>query len=162
MNAEDECEGVLEPHSKLLHQGEVRAVLTCVNPRWLSEEYDSLIRNRGFFMAFETTVIFRHMEASPALCADVVRHADKLELFAPGILACHVTVDRAEHRHRHGSRYVVRACLTLPGIEFEAGQTQSPDQAHEDPHHAVTETFDALRRQLQQFMQKRREHTSPV
>jgi ribosome-associated translation inhibitor RaiA len=50
----------------------------------------------------------------------------------------------------------------LPGSELEAGQTQSPDQAHEDPHRAVTETFDALRRQLQQFVQKRREHPRAV
>ena len=113
-------------------------------------------------MAFETTVIFRDMEASPALCADVVRHAEKLELFAPGILACHVTVDHAEHRHHHGNRYVVRARLMLPGSELEVGQTQSPDQAHEDPHRAVTETFDALRRQLQQFVQKRRERARDV
>ena len=113
-------------------------------------------------MAFETTVIFRDMEASPALCADVVRHAEKLELFAPGILACHVTVDHAEHRHHHGNRYVVRARLVLPGSELEAGQTQSPEQAHEDPHRAVTETFDALRRQLQQFVQKRRGHPRAV
>ena len=109
-------------------------------------------------MAFETTVVFRDMDASPALRADVLRHADKLELFAPGILACHVTVDRAEHRHHQGNRYVVRARLVLPGTEIEAGQTPPPNEAHEDPHRAVTDTFDALRRQLQQFVEKRREH----
>ena len=113
-------------------------------------------------MSFETTVVFRDMDASPALRADVIRHAEKLELFAPGILACHVTVDRAEHRHHHGNRYVVRARLMLPGTELEAGQAQSPDQAHEDPHRAVTDTFDALRRQLQQFVQKRREYPKAV
>lgn len=109
-------------------------------------------------MAFETNVIFRNMDVSPALRADVVRHAEKLELFAPGILECHVTVDRAEHRHHQGNRYVVRARLKLPGTELEAG---APNQAHEDPHRAVVETFDALRRQLQDFVEKRRDYSKP-
>lgn len=113
-------------------------------------------------MAIETTVIFRDMDVSPALQADVIRHAEKLERFAPGILACHVTVDCAEHRHLHGNRYVVRARLTLPGAELEAGQTRTPNQAHEDPHRAVIDTFDALRRQLQDFVRKRRDHTKPA
>lgn len=106
-------------------------------------------------MAFETTVVFRDMDVSATLHADVVRHARKLELFAPGILGCHVTVDRAEHRHHRGDRYVVRALLKLPGAELEAG---SAGQAHEDPHSAVSETFDALRRRLQQHVEKRRDH----
>ena len=109
-------------------------------------------------MAFETTVIFRDIDVSPALRADVVRHAEKLEQFAPGILACHVTVDRAERRHHQGNRYVVRARLKLTGTELEAGAS---NQAHEDPHRAVIETFDALRRQLQDFVEKRRDHTKP-
>lgn len=109
-------------------------------------------------MAFETTVIFRDMDVSPALHADVVKHAEKLELFAPGILACHVTIDRPERRHHQGNRYVVRARLKLPGAELEAGASS---QAHEDPHRAVIETFDALRRQLQDFVNKRRDHTRP-
>lgn len=107
-------------------------------------------------MAFETTVVFRDMDVSPALQDDVRRHAEKLERFAPGILSCHVTVARAEHHHHQGNRYTVRARLTLPGGEVEAGQTPTPDQAHEDPHRAVVDTFDALRRQLQDFVRKRR------
>jgi ribosome-associated translation inhibitor RaiA len=109
-------------------------------------------------MAFETTVVFRDMDVSPALHADVIKHARKLERFAPGILACHVTIDRTEHRHRHGDRFVVRARLTLPGGELDAGQTPAPNLAHEDPHRAVIDTFDALRRQLQDLVRKRRAH----
>jgi len=110
-------------------------------------------------MAFETTVVFRDMDVSPALQKDVLAHARKLERFAQGIISCHVTVDRSEHRHHHGDRFIVRARLTLPGAKLEAGQTQSPNHAHEDPHRAVVDTFDALRRQLQDYMRKRRGDT---
>ena len=110
-------------------------------------------------MAFETTVVFRDMEASPALHDDVLAHARKLERFAPAIAACHVTIDRTEHRHHHGNRFLVRARLTLPGAELEAGHTRSPNQSHEDPHRAVADTFDALRRQLQDYVRKRRGDT---
>jgi ribosomal subunit interface protein len=110
-------------------------------------------------MAFETTVVFRDMDASPALQEDIVRHAAKLERFASRILSCDVTVARAEHRHHQGNRFVVHARLKLPGAQLEAGQTHAPDSAHEDPHRAVTDTFDALRRQLEEFVRKRRGDT---
>ncbi|HZX90120.1 MAG TPA: hypothetical protein VFE67_05715, partial [Rudaea sp.] len=84
---------------------------------------------------------FRDRRAAGAeLALQVVRHAETLELFAPGSLVCRVTVDHAEHRHLHGNRYIVRAPLMLPGSELEAGQTQAPDQAHEDPHRAQRDT----------------------
>jgi ribosomal subunit interface protein len=110
-------------------------------------------------MAFETTVVFRDMDVSPALQEDIVRHATKLERFASRIASCHVTVSRTEHRHHHGNRFVVHARLALPGAELEAGQTRSPNRAHEDPHRAVLDTFDALRRQLEDFVRKRRGDT---
>ena len=110
-------------------------------------------------MAFETTVVFRDLDVSPALQEDIVRHAAKLERFASRILSCHVTVARAEHHQHQGNRFIVHARLTLPGAELEAGQTRSPNRAHEDPHRAVADTFDALRRQLEDFVRKRRGDT---
>ena len=107
-------------------------------------------------MAFETTVVFRDMAASPALRDDILKHAQKLEHFSSEIISCHVTVECAEHRHHQGNRYLVRARLILPGTEFEAGHTPSADVAHEDAHRAVVDTFDALRRQLQDFVRRRR------
>lgn len=107
-------------------------------------------------MAFETTVVFRDMDVSPALHEDVLKHAAKLERFASGILSCHVTVASAERHHHQGNRFTVHARLTLPGADLEAGKTHSPNHAHEDPHRAVVDTFDSLRRQLQDFVRKRR------
>jgi ribosomal subunit interface protein len=107
-------------------------------------------------MTFETTVTFRDMDISPAVRDDVLKHAAKLERFAPRITSCHVTVSRSEHRHHHGNRFVVHARLALPGIELEAGHTHPLSHAHKDPHLALTDTFDALRRQLQDFVKKRR------
>ena len=114
-------------------------------------------------MPFETIVVFRDVDVSAALQEDIVRHAAKLEQFAPRILACHVSVSRAEHRHHHGNRYIVRARVTIPDAELQAGQTRSLNRAHEDPHRAVTDAFDALRRQLEDFVRKQRdEYRAPV
>jgi len=113
-------------------------------------------------MAFDTTVVFRDMSASPALQADILAHARKLERFSPRILSCHVAVEHAERRHHQGNRFVVRARLTLPGAELTAGQTATANLAHEDPHRAVFDTFDSLRRQLQDFTHGRRSHSTSL
>jgi len=113
-------------------------------------------------MPFETTILFRDMDASPALRADILAHARKLERFSPRILACHIAVEHAERHHHQGNRFVVRARLTLPGAELTAGQTPTPNEAHEDPHRAVIDAFDSLRRQLQDFTHTQRSHATSL
>lgn len=101
-------------------------------------------------------VTFQGMEPSPALRADIEQHARRMLRFAPRMLACHVVVRLGEAHHQTGNRYFVHARATLPGGEVEAGRTATPDQTHADPYVAVRDTFDALRRQLEDFVRVKR------
>lgn len=102
------------------------------------------------------SVTFQGLPSSTALHADIERHAQRLERFAPRLLACHVTVRHSEDRHHKGNRYLVHVRATLPGGEFEAGCTSERDHSHEDPYVAVRDAFDSLRRQLEDFVRIRR------
>ena len=107
-------------------------------------------------MSLPITVTFQGMSPSPALRTDIEQHAERLQRFAPRLLSCTATVRRSEDRHHKGNRYVIHARVALPGGEFEAGRTTEPDHSHEDPYVAVRDTFDALRRQLEDFVRIQR------
>lgn len=106
-------------------------------------------------MNLPVTIVFQDMASSPALRADIERHAEHLVRFAPRLHSCHVTLRRNEGRHHQGNRYIAHVRVTLPGGEFEAGRAADPDRSHEDAYVAVRDSFDALRRQLEDFMRIR-------
>jgi len=107
-------------------------------------------------MAVPITITFIDMEPSPALREDIERHAEKLEQFAPRLLSCEVTVRRSEARRRQGNRYLVHVLAKLPGTFLEAGKSPDPDQSHEDAHVAARDSFDAMRRQLEDYVRIQR------
>jgi len=78
----------------------------------------------------------------------IVKQAGKLERFAHDVISCQVVVERGARRHQHGNPYKVHARLVLPDREFEAGFAVREDHRGDDPFAAVTETFEALRRQV--------------
>lgn len=101
-------------------------------------------------------VTFQGMSPSAALQASIEHHLERLERVAPHLQTCCATVQRNEARHRQGNQYLVRVRVTLPGGEFEAGHTPVPDHSHDNPYVAVRDTFNTLRRQLEDFAQIRR------
>lgn len=107
-------------------------------------------------MSVETTVSFQGMEPSAALRADIERHAEKLQRFAPRLTDCQVTVSLDEQRHQKGNRYQVHVRATMPGGDFDAGRSPPLDQSHEDAYVAVRDAFDALRRQLEDHVRIQR------
>jgi ribosome-associated translation inhibitor RaiA len=107
-------------------------------------------------MTLPVTIVFQDMPPSPALRADIERHAEHLTRFAPRLLACHVTLRHSESRHHQGNRYLAHVRVTLPGGELAAGRTADPDHSHQDAYVAVRDAFDALRRQLEDFQRIRR------
>jgi ribosomal subunit interface protein len=107
-------------------------------------------------MTIRASITFRGMAASEALRARIEEHAQRLERFAEDILACNVVVSACEHKHHHGNRYNVRASVTLRDCTIEAGHTPSPDISHEDAYLAVTQTFDALHRRVEDHVRRRR------
>jgi ribosome-associated translation inhibitor RaiA len=107
-------------------------------------------------MALAVNVTFLGMPPSPALRSDIEARAAKLTQFAPRLKACDVSVRLNEHRHVHDNRYLVHAHLTLPGGDIQAGRSADADHSHEDPYLAVRDAFDALRRQLEDYVRIRR------
>jgi len=106
-------------------------------------------------MDIPVIVSFLGASASPALRADIERHAQRLLRFAPGLLACDVTVSRSTQRHRHGNRYRVHASARVPGRTIEVECESGP----EDIYAAAHDAFDALRRQLEDHVRIRRGDT---
>lgn len=107
-------------------------------------------------MSLPVTVVFKDVSPSPALRIHIERHAEHLARIASRLHACQVTLRRKEGRHRKGNRYLVHVRVTLPGGEFEAGHAMELDHSHEDAYVAVRDAFDALRRQLEDFIRIRR------
>ena len=95
-----------------------------------------------------TQVTFRGMPHSDAVETSILRKAEKLEAVYPGIVRCHVVVERAQNRHRHGNLYEVRVDVTVKGAELSADNDRGKDHAHEDVYVAIRDTFVAMRRRL--------------
>jgi ribosome-associated translation inhibitor RaiA len=101
-------------------------------------------------------IMFRHMDPSPALEARIRQRAAELDQFFGRIIACRVVVECRHPRHSQGNLFEVRIDLTLPGSEVVAGSGSGVNHAHEDPHVAVRDAFDALRRRVEDHARVRR------
>lgn len=107
-------------------------------------------------MSLSVDISFHNMMASDALRASIEEHAARLEAFADDILFCHVVVEPTERRHHQGNRYRVHVHLALSGGTIDAGKTPDDDHSHEDAYVAVRDAFDSARRQLEDFVRRRR------
>lgn len=112
-------------------------------------------------MSIPTTITFHGTDSSQALEAHIRDRVQRLERFAGDIVACRVVVERAEGRGHHGNRFNVHAHLTMRGRELDAGHTATADNRHEDPYVAVADTFDALRRRVEDYVRRRRGDVKP-
>lgn len=119
-------------------------------------------------------VSFRHLPYDASLAADIRARATRLLTFHGRILNCHVAVERPHHSHVHGDRYHVRIELAVPGelliitheptplaVRSGDGGTEDHKSTESAVHHrdvAVTlhEAFDEARRQLEDYVQRRR------
>lgn len=108
------------------------------------------------FTTIPTRVLFDGMDASAALRAKIEQRAQRLARFAADIETCQVTVRACEHHHRHGNRYNVHARVTMHGRTIEAGHTPTSDPGHDDPYMAMAQTFDSLRRRIEDHVRRRR------
>ncbi len=105
-------------------------------------------------MPVDAQISFRHMKTSEALESLIQGRAAELEQFSDRITACRVMIEASAKRHRQGNTYHVRVELSVPGGTIIADQDPGLDHAHEDPHVAVRDAFDAARRRLQDHMRR--------
>ena len=101
-------------------------------------------------------ITFRHMEPSPALEAEVRERVEKLEKFCDDIIGCRVMFEEPHQHHHQGNLYHFRIDLTVPGKEIVVKRSPDDEHAHEDAFVALRDAFDAMRRQLEDYVRKRR------
>lgn len=107
-------------------------------------------------MQIPLEITFRGLPHSDAVEARIREKVDKLDKFHPHIMSCRVAVE-AEHKHHHqGNQYHVRIDITTPRKELVVSHEHHDKQAHEDIYVAIRDSFDAAKRQLEEYSQLRR------
>lgn len=110
-------------------------------------------------MKLPPQITFRNMSASGAMEQDIRDRVGKLDEFYDGIMGCRVMVEAQHHHHHQGRVYHVRIDLTVPGHELVASRDPGKDHAHEDVYVAIRDAFDAMRRQLEDWVRRQRPAT---
>jgi ribosomal subunit interface protein len=100
-------------------------------------------------------ITFRNIDASPAVEAKIHERARELEQFFDRIVSCRVVIE-APNRRRHGDLYHIRVDLKVPGDEIVVKRAPPEHHAHEDIYVAVRDCFDAVQRQLEDHVRRRR------
>lgn len=96
-------------------------------------------------------ITYRGMQHSPAMDARIRELTARLEDFHPKITSCHLVVDELDRSKRNGNLFNVRVDVHVPGHEIVATR-----QEHEDAYVAIGDAFDAVIRQLEENIRKRR------
>lgn len=107
---------------------------------------------------FQTPVdiSYRNMDRSDALTAAIKARVEKLDEFFDRITSCRVVVE-VPHRHHHqGNLYHVRIHLQVPCRELIADREAHDKHQHENPYVAVRDAFDAISRQLEDYVRELR------
>ena len=107
-------------------------------------------------MQIPLQINFRHMDPSDALEAKIREKVEKIEQFAEHITSFRVTIDQEHKHHRQGNLFAVKIDITLPGKEIVVDRHPDKHHAHEDIYVALQDAFNASRRQLEDYVRKRR------
>lgn len=107
-------------------------------------------------MQLPIQITFRDVERSEAMEAAIREKAEKLDQFYDHIMSCRVVVEPAHKHHHQGNLYHVRIDITVPDDELVVSREPGQDHAHEDAYVAVRDAFDAARRQLKEYVARRR------
>ena len=125
------------------------------NPR---SETSTPMQKRSDAMKLPLQITFRNMEPSDAVAARIAEKARKLDHFCNRIMACHVVFEAQHQHHYKGNLFHVRIDLTVPDREIVISRDPGQHHAHEDAYVAIRDAFNAARRQLEQYNQKRQQH----
>jgi len=96
-------------------------------------------------------VTFRDLPYSQALENCIQDHAEKLRQYYEHFIHCRVVLAISQNHKHQGKLYNVRINLSVPGKELVATRQQN-----EDIYVAIRDTFNALTRQLEDYLRKRR------
>ncbi len=98
------------------------------------------------------TIAFRHVDRSAAVESRVRDLVTKLERLCDRITGCHVVIERPSANHVHGSPFVAKIELALPGRELFASNAHHVRHEYQDIYAALNDAFDRAKRQLHDFV----------
>ena len=102
-------------------------------------------------MEMPLQITFHNLERSDAVEANVRSRVGKLEKFCDSIIGCRVTVESRHHYHARGRHFLIRIEVTVPGDTLVADRQPEGHHAYTDVYVAIRDTFDAMRRQLEDY-----------
>ncbi|ODV13614.1 MAG: hypothetical protein ABT20_01570 [Rubrivivax sp. SCN 70-15] len=102
-------------------------------------------------MKLPLQLTIRDMAPLPSLEPEIQRRAAQLDRFAADVMSCHVVVEAEGNRHRTGHEYRVKATVHVPDEVIVAGE----HQLDRDVFVALRDSFDALDRQLEDYVRRR-------
>jgi cold shock CspA family protein len=80
----------------------------------------------------------------------------RLEASYDRIVSCHVVIDQPHRHHREGNPYQIRIDLKVPGAELVVKREPADNVPFGDLDTSVSEAFDEMQRQLDEFLSRRR------
>ncbi len=95
---------------------------------------------------------FKNMAPADAVNDDIRARVTKLDHYYSKITHCHVTVEAPHRHHKSGRQYHVRVVVSVPGRRLVVSNDPGRDQAHEDVLVALRDTFNAMTRQLKDYV----------
>ena len=110
-------------------------------------------------MQQDAQIVFLGIEHSDAVEANVRKHLERLEEHYDRIIGCRVVIDAPHRHHQQGNIYSVRVVLSVPGHEIVVTHdSRSAPRVHarEDLYVAIRDAFDAVRRQLDEKVERMR------
>jgi len=109
-------------------------------------------------MPLPVEINYRNVDTSDALSADIEAKVAKLEERFNRIHSCRVIVEAPHQKHHQGNLYRVKIHVHVPNRELVVDHESHDKQQHEDPYVAVRDAFDAMRRQLDDYVQELHGH----
>ncbi len=110
-------------------------------------------------MALPIQITFRNMPASPAIEAAINEKAARLERFASHITSFRVVVEEPHRHHHQGRLYNARIDVGVAGGELVVNRAPAEHHEFEDVYVAIRDAFDAITRQLEDFVRRQRGET---
>ncbi len=107
-------------------------------------------------MAIPLQIHFGEVDNAPWLEGEIQKVFGRLERYSDAIQRCQVWVEAPHGHHRQGRVHEVRIRLTVPDEELVVHHQPADDDVDTLIHRA----FDATRRQLQDYMRRRRRDTA--
>ena len=100
-------------------------------------------------MQMPLQITIRDVDHSEALETRIRDKVAKLEEFSKNIISCRVVVEVPHKHHHQGKQFNVRIDIGVPGSEIVVNRDHA-----EDVYVALRDTFDAAKRQLEDYARK--------